>query len=71
MDSTIFAEYATDLDSLVQGIVDKLEGGASKLKGGSLRSPDSQRTWTDSSLRRHRGEECSLSEDREGARGSG
>ena len=37
MDSTIFAEYATDLDSLVQGIVDKLEGGASKLKGGALR----------------------------------
>ncbi|GAA5881383.1 hypothetical protein JCM16303_000155 [Sporobolomyces ruberrimus] len=33
MDSTIFQEYATDLDSLVQGIIDKLEGTAAKLKG--------------------------------------
>ncbi|GAA6009431.1 hypothetical protein JCM11491_003554 [Sporobolomyces phaffii] len=33
MDSSIFQEYATDLDSLVQGIVDKLEGGAAKLRG--------------------------------------
>ncbi|GAA5938534.1 v-SNARE domain-containing protein [Sporobolomyces koalae] len=33
MDAGIFQEYATDLDSLVQGIVDKLEGGATKLRG--------------------------------------
>ncbi|GAA5979332.1 hypothetical protein JCM5350_006971 [Sporobolomyces pararoseus] len=33
MDSSIFQEYATDLDSLVQGIIDKLEGSAVKLKG--------------------------------------
>ncbi|GAA5905272.1 v-SNARE domain-containing protein [Sporobolomyces salmoneus] len=33
MDSSIFQEYATDLDSLVQGIVDKLEGSAVKLGG--------------------------------------
>lgn len=41
MDSTIFQEYATDLDSLVQGIIDKLEGTAAKLKGGEPLIPSS------------------------------
>ncbi|GAA5843033.1 hypothetical protein JCM3766R1_001670 [Sporobolomyces carnicolor] len=32
MDHGIFQEYATDLDSLVQGIIDKLQGSAVKLQ---------------------------------------